>query len=146
MKETFRVRESEIGDIAKNILEALSAKEKEGAKLLHLEGDLGTGKTTFTKELAAHLGIDKDDVQSPTFILKREYLSAHPRIRRLIHIDAYRFLDEEEGKALRLKDDLLDPRNLVVIEWPEKMKSGIPDMTLRFSVVDDDTRDISVDL
>lgn len=146
MKETFRVDEEGVSGVAKKVLDTLLRIRKDEAKLIFLEGDLGAGKTTFTKEIAHHLGIDKEEVHSPTFILKKEYVTAHNEIQKLIHIDAYRFENHAEGKVLRVEDDLLDPNNLIIIEWPEKMKSGNPDMTIRLSVVDDETRDLLVDM
>lgn len=145
MKEPFVVTEVGLQEIARGVTSALASSYSPQAKVIFLEGDLGAGKTTFTKELAATLGILKEDVHSPTFILKKEYKAEHDFFRKLIHIDAYRFETKEEAKALKLQDDLKNHDTLIVIEWPSKM-SGIleEDMTIAFSVIDDDTREVMI--
>jgi tRNA threonylcarbamoyladenosine biosynthesis protein TsaE len=149
MKEPFIITEKDLQDMARRIVGTLadtsSSKAKAKVKVLFLEGDLGAGKTTFTKELAGVLGVLKEDVHSPTFILKKEYKTTHPRFKKLIHIDAYRFDDPQEAKVLRLEKDLEEEGSLVVIEWPSKLGGVIDeDMTITFSVMDDDTREVVV--
>lgn len=145
MKEPFMVTEQDLSNIAKNILDTLSSSCSTKAKVLFLEGDLGAGKTTFTKALAGELGIVKDDVHSPTFILKKEYTGTHHFFKKLIHIDAYRFESQDEVKVLRLDNDLKNHNTLIVIEWPSKMAGTInEDMTISFTVVDDDTREVMI--
>jgi tRNA A37 threonylcarbamoyladenosine biosynthesis protein TsaE len=76
--------------------------------------------------------------------LKKEYTAIHPFFRKMIHIDAYRFDNPKEANVLKLKDDT-DKNTLIVIEWPSKLGGTVDeDMTVAFSVVDDDTREISV--
>ena len=77
MKEPFIVTENDLYEMAKKITDTLATSSSGRAKVLFLEGDLGAGKTTFTKELAAVLGVEKGDVHSPTFILKKEYKTDH---------------------------------------------------------------------
>ncbi len=144
MIETFVVRIEDMEDLAKKVVAILKDESTPDAKVLFLEGDLGTGKTTFTKELAHVLGIDKEEVHSPTFILKKEYKGNHVHFRKLIHVDAYRFDDKEEGNVLRLEDDIKDRQSIIAIEWPSKMHTPNPDMSLRFSVVNDDTREVTL--
>ena len=139
------VTESDLPAIAKKIVDTLASSYSTSAKVLFLEGDLGAGKTTFTKALASVLGINKDDVHSPTFILKKEYKGDHSFFKKLVHIDAYRFDSKDEVKVLKLHDDLTDYTTLIVIEWPSKMAGTInEDMTITFSVIDDDTREVMV--
>lgn len=138
------VRIEDMEDLAKKVVAILKDESTPDAKVLFLEGDLGTGKTTFTKELAHVLGIDKEEVHSPTFILKKEYKGNHVHFRKLIHVDAYRFDDKEEGNVLRLEDDIKDRQSIIAIEWPSKMHTPNPDMSLRFSVVNDDTREVTL--
>jgi tRNA threonylcarbamoyladenosine biosynthesis protein TsaE len=144
MKETFVVVENDISKLAHKVLEVLSKTETPRAKVIHLVGDLGAGKTTFTKELAQLIGIEKEEVNSPTFILKKEYRTQHSLFRKLIHIDAYRFNNPEEGKVLKLEDDLKESDTLVAIEWPGKMKPMRATLELFFTVVDDDTREVTL--
>ncbi len=139
------VTEGELNDIAKKVVDTLASSYSTSAKVLFLEGDLGAGKTTFTKALAGVLGIDKQDVHSPTFILKKEYKSAHDYFKKLIHIDAYRFESPDEVKVLKLASDLGNHNTLIVVEWPSKLSGAInEDMTIAFSVIDDDTREVMI--
>lgn len=143
MLETTLMKSEGVEEFAHKVLSALSRIESSRAKVVYLHGDLGAGKTTFTKELAGALGIEKSDVNSPTFILKKEYTTHHPHFRKLIHIDAYRFNSLQEGNVLKLEDDLDEQNTVVAIEWPAKMKPINPDIEITFTVVDDDTREVS---
>jgi len=144
MKETLTVQENDIPALAIKVMEMLSKRRTPSAKVLHLSGDLGAGKTTFTKELAGQIGIEKEDVNSPTFILKKEYKASHPYFRKLIHVDAYRFNSPEEGKVLKLENDIGDGDTIIAIEWPGKMKHMTADVELFFTVIDDYTREVTV--
>jgi len=144
MRETSSVYEEDLNSLAERVIELLSQKETGKAKLIFLEGDLGAGKTTFTKSLATLLGIEKEEVHSPTFILKKEYTARHPKFKKLIHIDAYRFLEPHEAKILHLDEDRENPAALIAIEWPSKMPKVNPDLTLSFSVVDDTRRTVTI--
>ncbi len=96
---------NETMEIAKTFGETLSQ-----GVLIVLNGDLGVGKTAFTKGLALGLGIE-DTVTSPTFTLLKEY---EGRLN-LKHIDAYR-LEGIDSDSLGLYD-LMDEHNVVVLEW-----------------------------
>lgn len=139
------VTEKELGDIAKKVVATLASLQSGSAKVLFLEGDLGAGKTTFTKELAYVLGVNKEEVHSPTFILKKEYKGTHHFFKKLIHVDAYRFESPEEVKVLKLLNDLDNHDTLIVIEWPSKLSGALnEDMTVAFAVIDDDTREVTI--
>ena len=145
MKESFVVKEEGLQDMAKKVIDTLASSSTGRAKVLFLEGDLGAGKTTFTKELAEVLGIIKEDVHSPTFILKKEYKGDHPSFRKLVHIDAYRFDTPEEAQVLKLSSDMKEEGSLIVIEWPSKLGALVDeDMSIAFSVLDDDTREVAI--
>ncbi|OGZ04993.1 MAG: tRNA (adenosine(37)-N6)-threonylcarbamoyltransferase complex ATPase subunit type 1 TsaE [Candidatus Lloydbacteria bacterium RIFCSPHIGHO2_01_FULL_54_11] len=133
----------ELERFAREFLGQLSP-DTEGATVVGLSGDLGSGKTAFTKAVAKILGV-KESVLSPTFVLAKFYeLSGHPAWSRLVHIDAYRIDEPEELPALRWEEIAVDPRNLVLIEWPERIDAGVPKniATLRFRFVDETTRAI----
>jgi len=107
-----------------------------------LYGDLGAGKTTFTRGLAAGFGIATvDDVSSPTFTLINQYKG---RIR-IYHIDLYRV---EDGKldGLGLEDIFDDSEAAVIVEWAERLgnfeTSGATKVFLEY--IDDGTRRIDV--
>lgn len=144
MKETFVLGEEDLGELAEKVAGILASKERSSAAVLLLEGDLGAGKTTFTKALAEHLGIDKESVHSPTFILKKEYGAEHPHFTKLVHVDAYRFTHPDEARVLRLEEDLKDPQTVLAIEWPSKMKHIQSDAILSFEVEDETMRHITL--
>lgn len=86
----------------------------EAGDLLALDGDLGAGKTTLVRGLAAGLGADPDSVRSPTFVLAHSY----PQGRVVLHhLDAYRLGPGGDLAGLAL-DDLLDG-GVVALEWAE---------------------------
>ncbi len=145
MKETFLVDESELDNLAEDVVSTLSKHGGEHAKVLLLEGDMGAGKTTFTKMLGKVLGVPYDDIHSPTFILKKEYRTSHDTFAKLVHIDAYRFEDPSEADILKLEDDLGNASTLIVIEWPSKMGYTDGDMILSFDHEGDTTRNITID-
>src|SRR3989344_4371105 len=109
---------NELQDFAGGFLEVL-VPNKEGATVVGLSGDLGSGKTAFVKVLAKALGVE-EEVLSPTFVIAKFYEIGGGHWRRLVHIDLYRIDDPEELKALRFAEILADHGNLVVIEWPER--------------------------
>jgi tRNA threonylcarbamoyladenosine biosynthesis protein TsaE len=90
-----------------------------GGEIILLSGSLGAGKTVFVKGLAAALGLDPEDVSSPSFTL----VNRHAAGRLLLyHIDLYR-LDEgaSAAHAVDLDELLADERAVIVIEWAERM-------------------------
>jgi tRNA threonylcarbamoyladenosine biosynthesis protein TsaE len=89
-------------------------------KLVVLRGDLGAGKTTLVKGMAAALGAAVDEVTSPTFTLVHEYAG---RNMRLIHLDLYRLEQEKEIEGLGLWEMTDAADALVVVEWGDKFAS-----------------------
>ncbi|WP_059174228.1 tRNA (adenosine(37)-N6)-threonylcarbamoyltransferase complex ATPase subunit type 1 TsaE [Bacillus sp. FJAT-27445] len=103
--------------------ETLSFAERLGRLLkpgdvLTLEGDLGAGKTTFTKGLALGLGI-KRMVSSPTFTIIKEY---HGRLP-LYHMDVYRVTDENEDLGF---DEYFEGEGVTVVEWAHLIGEQLP--------------------
>ncbi|MFC1806761.1 tRNA (adenosine(37)-N6)-threonylcarbamoyltransferase complex ATPase subunit type 1 TsaE [Candidatus Omnitrophota bacterium] len=91
--------------------------------VLALTGDLGAGKTTFTKGIAKGLGVDNPDyVNSPTFVLVKEYAGR----ANLYHFDFYRINNASEVEYLS-PQEYYDKGGIVVIEWAEKFKELLPD-------------------
>ncbi|MCU0660140.1 MAG: tRNA (adenosine(37)-N6)-threonylcarbamoyltransferase complex ATPase subunit type 1 TsaE [Candidatus Pacebacteria bacterium] len=108
------------------IRELASCGPGKQATVIGLYGELGAGKTTFTKEAALLLGVRRT-VSSPTFVLERIYtLSPKYTFSKLIHIDAYRLKDGTELAHLGWAELLADPKNLIFIEWPEKVMDVMP--------------------
>jgi tRNA threonylcarbamoyladenosine biosynthesis protein TsaE len=104
------------------------AKTLQGGEVLALVGDLGAGKTAFTKGLAKAFGI-QDVVASPTFLLLKCYQADsrfRARVRAICHIDAYRIKKESELLNIGLSEHLADPRTVTVIEWADLVKGLIP--------------------
>ena len=100
----------------------------EAGTVLALQGDLGAGKTHFTKGLAAGLGCSSE-VTSPTFTLVHEYPGGR---LPLYHFDFYRMESEEE--VLRVGwDEYLDEDGILVIEWPDKFPGLMPAAVIRFT-------------
>ena len=90
-------------------------------RLIVLRGDMGAGKTTLVKGIAAALGAaSTDDVTSPTFTLVHEYQG---RRVRLIHLDLYRLETEHEVEGLGLWEMADAPDALVIVEWGDKFAS-----------------------
>jgi len=96
---------------------------KKIARMLHhgdvvcLSGDLGAGKTTFTKALLSIMGV-KEVVASPTFTIAKEY-----RVKRgvIYHLDLYRIENDLELVEIGFQE-MLDTACLVVVEWPDIAK------------------------
>lgn len=105
--------------------------------VMMLLGDLGAGKTAFTKGIALGLGIE-DTISSPTFTLLKEY---EGRLK-LNHIDAYR-LENADPSALGLYD-LIQEDALVVIEWGNYIEDLDADYSISIDYVDENTRKITV--
>lgn len=112
---------------AREVLSLLPA-HPDRATILGLRGNLGAGKTAFTKELARALGV-REEVTSPTFVIERRYLTADPRFSSLVHIDAYRLDGAKELERIRFAETAAEPARLIVIEWPEIVSSALPEDT-----------------
>jgi tRNA threonylcarbamoyladenosine biosynthesis protein TsaE len=104
-----------------------------------LIGDLGGGKTWFTKGVAIGLEIGADHVVSPTFTLVNEYDGRH----QLFHIDLYRLKDETEIMALDL-EGYVSGEGVVVIEWADRWPGQLPEESIQVDLrmVDEHTREL----
>lgn len=94
------------------------AKHLKGGEILALFGALGSGKTTFVKGLAAGLGIGQK-ITSPSFLAARRYRA---RGKWLHHFDLYRLRRGRELSEFGFEEIIRDPKNIVIIEWPEKAR------------------------
>ncbi|MFA4993228.1 MAG: tRNA (adenosine(37)-N6)-threonylcarbamoyltransferase complex ATPase subunit type 1 TsaE [Candidatus Omnitrophota bacterium] len=99
----------------------LLARNFHGGEIILLAGSLGAGKTVLAKGIAQGLGINKDNVVSPTFVLLRVYKGRH----FLNHFDFYRINNPEEIMGLGYEEYFYS-NAVTVIEWPERLKFLLP--------------------
>jgi tRNA threonylcarbamoyladenosine biosynthesis protein TsaE len=99
--------------------------------VIALRGNLGAGKTTFTRALCAYLGT-KESASSPTFSLINGYTykDSEGNDQLIYHSDWYRIRDAEEAVAAGIEDMLLQEDALCIIEWPEKARKLLPENVL----------------
>lgn len=109
----------------------------QGATVVLLSGDLGAGKTTMTQIIGKRFGVEKL-MQSPTFVIMRSYKLEDKFFELLVHIDAYRLEAEAESESeiekLGFQEIISNPKNLVLIEWPEKIKKILPRKVFKISI------------
>jgi tRNA threonylcarbamoyladenosine biosynthesis protein TsaE len=127
--------------------ETIAQGREIGAKLkapvlILLSGDLGAGKTTLTKGIAAGLGAAReDDVTSPTFTLVHKYEGR----TRVYHVDLYRIEDLHDFETLGL-EDIFSEQAVVIVEWPDRLKLRTDWRIVRIQLehVAEDTRKILI--
>jgi tRNA threonylcarbamoyladenosine biosynthesis protein TsaE len=119
-EKRFKTR-SEAGTLAMG--ERVAEMLLPAPKMIVLRGDLGAGKTTLVKGIAAALGAaEAEDVTSPTFTLVHEYVG--PKVK-LYHLDLYRLETERELLTLGLEEMAEESDALVLVEWGEKFASVV---------------------
>ena len=126
--------ERETIEIAQNL-----ESEKFPNMVICLEGDLGSGKTIFTKGFAQALGIE-ENVTSPTFNIIKEYTSGE---LPLYHMDVYRL----DGKVDDLGiEDYYSKNGVTIIEWSDTIKDYLPSerLVVKFKVIDENTRTLTL--
>jgi len=130
--------------LAKQILKIKARKE---ALVIGLEGDLGSGKTTFLQGLAKEIGI-KEKILSPTFVIIKKYKIKNTKLKfkKFFHIDCYRIKKSKEILELRVKEIISDCQNIVAVEWADKIKGILPKsaIIIEFTFVKEDTRNIAI--
>ncbi len=114
------------------------AKTLKGGDVVLLHGDLGAGKTAFTKGVAKGLKINKE-ITSPTYAYMNDYDGV------LYHYDCYRLTSGEDAEALGLTDYFYGD-GVCVIEWSENIKSVLPSKVISVSInkIDQNTREIII--
>lgn len=100
-----------------------------GGEVIALNGDLGSGKTTFTQYLAQELGVTQH-VNSPTFVIMKQYHAHKPPIHTLVHVDAYRLSSAEELQHVGVDQHLGQSHAIVVIEWADKVREVLKGVKL----------------
>ena len=107
--------EAETADLAAEL-----AARFRGGEVVLLSGELGAGKTAFVRGLARGMGLDADEVASPTFVL----LTSHPGRLTLHHADLYRLRGDGDDGELGL-EELPGPGGVLAVEWAERL-SAVP--------------------
>jgi tRNA threonylcarbamoyladenosine biosynthesis protein TsaE len=109
--------------------------------VLSLEGGLGAGKTLLAKGICKGLGVS-EEVVSPSFILVEEYIGVLP----VLHFDLYRLERVQEVLDLGLFD-AVDGRNIIVIEWGDKLPAGMLRIDIRIvlRITGSEDREISIE-
>ena len=122
--------EIETIQIAQNI-----ESEKFENMIICLDGELGSGKTVFTKGIANALGIE-ENITSPTYTIIKEYLSGE---MPLYHMDVYRLDGNVEGLGI---EEYFNKGGIVVIEWAKTIESILPEerLDIKFKIVEEDKR------
>ncbi|MCL4406338.1 MAG: tRNA (adenosine(37)-N6)-threonylcarbamoyltransferase complex ATPase subunit type 1 TsaE [Patescibacteria group bacterium] len=118
-KETRALAEEFIEDVLRK------RKPKTGALVLLLSGDLGSGKTTFIQGALRYFGVRR--ATSPTFVLMKHYRLSRAKlgVKDVYHVDAYRLRSFGDLKELGFGDVLKSSRALVMIEWPERVRTSL---------------------
>ena len=118
--QAITLSEQETYDFAKEY-----AKKLKGGEIIGLIGELGAGKTIFTKGLATGLGIERT-VTSPTFIILNTYPVNRKMIKLLVHVDAYRISEPQELINIGIEEYFNRDDAVVIIEWADKIKTILP--------------------
>jgi len=113
------------------------------ALVVALQGELGSGKTTFAQGFAQGLHIEAN-ILSPTFVIIKEYKA--PDDRKLYHIDCYRLQNSRDLLELDWEEIVANPKNIILLEWPERVESILPKttVTIEFQSIDETTRQITI--
>ncbi len=111
--------------------------------VIALAGDLGAGKTVFTRGFARALGV-KEPVSSPTYTIIQEYRTGEGR--DFFHLDLYRISDEYSALGFGVDEYLDDPEAYILVEWPERISGIMPPgaVTVRIRHLGGDRREITV--
>jgi len=139
MKKIAKIKD--LNKIASNLIRDIKKIKRKTATVVALSGELGAGKTTFTQEIGKILKIKKNII-SPTFVIMKKYPVIDNFFNYLIHIDAYRLESDEELKKLGWEEIIQDEKNLIFLEWPERVESCLPiDVCfIKLGHIDDQTR------
>jgi tRNA threonylcarbamoyladenosine biosynthesis protein TsaE len=136
-KTVFSLSESETLEFGRSF-----ARQLKGGELIVLQGDLGMGKTVFARGVAVGLGIEPEEVSSPSYALIHEY---HGGRLEMFHVDLYRLDQPEETETLGI-EDLLTSGGIVVAEWGERLPTFFrrDAILIRFHDVGEGSRRIEV--
>ena len=133
--------ETALLDYAKSL--GASLRSARTIAVLELVGDVGAGKTTFTRGLALGLGV-KEPITSPSFNISKRYFI--DQARELIHYDFYR-LDDPGLMSFELAEALNEPRAVIVVEWAGSVADLLPPdrLKIQFKILPDGSRELTFD-
>lgn len=134
--------EAAVIDFAENLMREILQSQDALPCVIELVGDVGAGKTTFTKGLARGLEI-AEEITSPTFTISKVYENS--RGQKLVHYDFYRL--ENPGIMVEdLFENLQDPQTVTVIEWADTVSEILPANHLRLEILinDDGSRTLNL--
>ncbi len=172
MQRIITISAKETQGLAKSLARKILSEKtnRESALIIGLTGDLGSGKTTFAQGLAKGLGI-KQKIISPTFVILKNFKitkkskilnpksQTNPKskiqtkhrfqninFQNFIHIDAYRLENSNELVDLSWNEIIKNPRNIILIEWADRVKKILPKnhIKINFKSMDKNKREISV--
>ena len=147
MKATTIKGLSDLPDAAEEIL---TEATRRGATIIAFYGAMGAGKTTLIKEICHQLGIDPQEVNSPSFSIVNVYDSLPEKSdappKTVYHFDFYRIRSIEEAFDFGYEEYFFSG-NLCLIEWPEKIEELLPEgaMIVHLTPVDEDTRLLEIE-
>lgn len=134
--------EAAVIDFAENLMREILQSKDAWPCAIELVGDVGAGKTTFTKGLARGLEI-AEEITSPTFTISKVYENS--RGQKLVHYDFYRL--ENPGIMVEdLFENLQDPQTVTVIEWADTVSEILPANHLRLEILINDDGSRTLDL
>ena len=131
----------------------LKAPRRQGAFVIGLCGELGSGKTTFVQGFVREFGI-RSRITSPTYVLMKRYpiakkpsfslSSGRQAFSNIYHFDCYRLEKAKELLDLGFEDTIKKSENIILIEWPERVKEALPKnrIFLKFLFIDNKKREI----
>lgn len=134
--------EQEMLDFGKKVAEQITKANVTGPVVVELIGDVGAGKTTFTRGLAEGFKA-KTPVTSPSFTISKSY--ALPNNKTLIHYDFYRLKDP--GIMVEdLEENLSNKNNIIVIEWGNSIADLLPKnhTIIKINYNDDNAREVTI--
>lgn len=103
-------------------------------KIFAFTGTMGAGKTTFISAICKSLGVEEDDISSPTFAIVNEYRSDSTG-QLIYHFDCYRIEDDEEALDMGV-EDYFESGSLCFIEWPDRIERFLPEDTVEVSIAE----------
>lgn len=141
--ETITTSAQETKSLGKKLATALKGSGSDTAYVIGLNGNLGSGKTTFVQGFACAAGVTSR-LLSPTYIIVRRYDVEYSFFQKLIHMDLYRIEKEPNMHDLGFSEIFSNPCHIVLVEWPNRLGSEIsPHVSIDFKVLSDTKRAIT---